>query len=74
MEVRFAPEVESRIEQLAHASGKDAEQLVKDTIARMLERQALFVAKVNNGMAQADRGELIDHTEVANRISRLFAS
>jgi predicted transcriptional regulator len=38
MEVHFSPEVETRLQQLASASGKDAEQLVKDTVARMLEK------------------------------------
>lgn len=72
MEVHFAPDVESRLRQVAHANGKDAEQLVKDTVAHMLERQALFVAGVNKGIAQADRGEFVDHDEVANRITRLL--
>lgn len=73
MEVHFAPDVESRLQQVAQAIGKDAEQLVKDTVAHMLERQAAFVVGVNNGIAQADRGELVDHDEVANRITRLLA-
>ncbi|MCX6612911.1 MAG: hypothetical protein NTW74_18930 [Acidobacteria bacterium] len=72
MEVHFAPDVESRLKQVAHANGKDAEQLVKDTVAHMLERQALFVAGVNKGIAQADRGELVDHDDVAKRINRLL--
>jgi predicted transcriptional regulator len=37
MEVHFSPDVETRLRQLASANGKDAEQLVKDTVARMLE-------------------------------------
>jgi predicted transcriptional regulator len=72
MEVHFAPDVESRLQQVAQANGKDAEQLVKDTVAHMLERQALFVAGVKQGIAQADRGELVDHEDVANRIKRLL--
>ena len=72
MEVHFAPEIESRLQQVARANGKDAEQLVKDTVAHMLERQAFFVAGVNKGIAQADRGELIDHDQVAKRITRLL--
>lgn len=72
MEVHFAPDVESRLQEVAYANGKDAEQLVKDTVARMLERQALFVAGVNKGLAQADRGDLVDHDDVANRITRLL--
>jgi hypothetical protein len=40
MEVYFSPNVETRLRQPAFASGKDAGQLVKDTVARMLENQA----------------------------------
>jgi predicted transcriptional regulator len=57
---------------VAIANGKDAEQLVKDTVARMLERQAHFVAAVEKGIAAADRGELIDHEDVVKRINRLL--
>jgi len=32
MEVHFPPDIETRLQQVALASGKDAEQLVKDTI------------------------------------------
>ncbi len=71
MEVHFAPDVESRLRQVAQANGKDAEQLVKDTVARMLERHAHFIAGVNKGIAQADRGELLDHDDVVSRITRL---
>ena len=53
---------------------KDAEQLVKDTVARMLENQARFVAGVQKGIEQADRGELVEHKDVLNRIDRLFHS
>jgi predicted transcriptional regulator len=72
MEVHFPPDVESRLHQLAVANGKNAEQLVKETVNRMLENQALFIAGVRRGIEQADRGELIDHKDVTNRIDRLF--
>jgi predicted transcriptional regulator len=72
MEVHFSPDVETRLQQVALASGRDAEQLVKDTVARMLENQARFGAGMQKGIAQADRGELIDHVDVARRINRLL--
>jgi predicted transcriptional regulator len=72
MEVHFTSDVETRLRQVASANGKDAEQLVKDTVARMLESQARFVAGVQKGIAAADRGELIDHDDVVQRINRLF--
>jgi len=72
MEVNFAPEIESRLQQVAHANGKNAEQLVKDTVSHMLERQSRFVDGVIQGIVQANRGEFVDHDEVANRITRLL--
>jgi len=72
MEVHFPPDVETRLQQVALASGKEAEQLVKDTVVRMLENQARFVAGVEKGIAAADRGELMDHEDVVKRINRLL--
>ncbi len=59
---------------MAVASGKDAEQLVKETVARMLENQARFIAGVQRGIEQADRGEFVEHKDVLDRIDRLFHS
>ena len=72
MEVHFPPEVETRLQQVAVANGKDAEQLVKDTVARMLENQARFISGVQRGIEQADRGEFVEHKDLLNRIDRLF--
>jgi predicted transcriptional regulator len=72
MEVHFSPDIEVRLQQVASANGKNAEQLVKETVNRMLEEQARFIAGVHKGIEQADRGELVEHQEVRNRIERLF--
>jgi predicted transcriptional regulator len=74
MEVHFTPDIEAQLGQLAVADGKDAEQLVKDTVARMLENQARFIAGAQRGIAQADRGELVEHQDALDRIDRLFQS
>jgi len=74
MEVHFSPEVETRLEELAAANGKNAEQFVKDAINRMLEDQARFIAGVRRGIEQADRGETIEHEQVRDCINRLFRS
>lgn len=60
MEVHFPPEMETRLRQVALANGKDAEQLVKDTVVRIVENRARVVAGVEKGIAAANRGELID--------------
>jgi predicted transcriptional regulator len=74
MEVHFSPDVETRLQQVALANGKDAEQLVKDTVTRMLENQTRFIAGVQRGIKQADRGEFVEHKDVVNRIDRLIQS
>jgi predicted transcriptional regulator len=67
MELHFSSDVESRLQQVALANGRDAEQLVKDTVARMLENQNRFSAGVQRGIEQADRGEFVEHKDVVNR-------
>ncbi len=64
----------TRLQQLASANGKGAEQLVKDAVARMLENQARFIAGVQSGIEPADRGELLEHSDVLNRVDQLFHS
>jgi predicted transcriptional regulator len=72
MEVRFSPDIETRLQQVALANGKDAEELVKDATVRMLDNQARFVAGVEQGIAAADRGQVIDHKDVVTRVNDLL--
>jgi predicted transcriptional regulator len=74
MEVHFSPAVETRLQQVAFANGKNPEQLVKETVHRMPENQARFIAGVQRGIEQADHGEFLAHQEVLDRIDTLFHS
>ena len=72
MEVHFTPEQEAQLSQIASYNGTPAEQLVKQAALRLVEEEAEFRAAVREGVAQADRGELIAHDEVKARIQRLL--
>jgi predicted transcriptional regulator len=74
MEVNFTPEQEARLSQLAAYAGTDTEQLVKDAALRLVEEDAEFRAGVRRGIAQADRGELMEHEDVKARTERLLKS
>ena len=74
MEVHFTPEQEAQLLQIANHNGTPPEQLVKEAVNRMLENQARFIAGVQRGLEQADRGEFVEHKEVIDRVSRLFHS
>jgi predicted transcriptional regulator len=70
MEVPFTPD--ERLSQIAAHSGTDTAHLVKNAALRLVEEDAEFRAAVQEGIAQADRGELIDHDEVVARIEPRF--
>ena len=53
-----------RVEKFAASEGKDAAQVVQETVTRVLERREQFLEGVDRGIAQAGRGELIDDEEV----------
>ena len=64
MEVHFTPEQEAQLSQIATHAGTDAAQLVKSAALRVVEETARFRAAVRDGIAQANRGELLDDNEV----------
>lgn len=64
MEVHFTPEQEAQLAQIANQAGIDTEQLVKDAALRVVEEETEFRAGVRRGIAQANRGELLDHADV----------
>jgi predicted transcriptional regulator len=74
MEVHFTPDTQARLEKFAASEGKDASQVVEETITRVLQQRTQFLEAVERGIAAADRGEVIEHDEVVNRIERLLNS
>lgn len=74
MQIDFSPEEEAQLSQIANRTGRNAAQVVKETVGRMLEDQTRFVAAVRKGIEQADRGDLVEHDDVVERIERMFHS
>ena len=74
MEVRFTPEQESRLSQIAAHSGTDTERLVKDAALRLLDEDERFRAAVREGIAAADRGEFVEHEEVWANVEKILQS
>jgi predicted transcriptional regulator len=71
-EVHFTPEQEAQLSQIATKAGTDAERLVKDAALRLLQEDARFRAAVREGIAQADRGELIGEEEMDARLEQML--
>ena len=64
MKVDFTPEQEAQLAQIAVHTGTDVEHFVKDAALRAVEETIRFRAAVRQGVAEADRGELIDDDEI----------
>ncbi|MEP7351999.1 MAG: hypothetical protein ABI824_02080 [Acidobacteriota bacterium] len=74
MEVHFTPEQESELSQIATHAGTDVERLVQDAALRLIHEEARFRAAVQEGLAQADRGEFIDEEEMDARLEEMLRS
>jgi len=74
MEVRFTPEEEAQLSQVASYEGTDPEHLVKDAVVRLLQDDSRFRAAVKRGIAQANRGEVIEEEEMDERFRRMLDS
>lgn len=72
MEVHLTPEQEARLSKIATRTGKPAEEVVQQTISRMLEDEDRFIEAVQKGFASLDRGEYVSHEEVSERIERIL--
>ncbi len=72
--MRFSPDKEARLLQVAARTGKNAPQLIEEAVDRMLEYDARFIEAVEEGRASARRGDLLDHDEVVERIEQILRS
>lgn len=74
MELRFTPEQEAQLAQIASHAGTDRARLVKDAALRLLNEEARFRAAVREGIAQANRGEFIEEEEMDVRLEEMLRS
>ena len=72
MELHLSAEKEALVNEFAARTGRDTTQVIEKALDRMIEYDARFRAAVEEGLAEADRGDLLDHEEVVERIERIF--
>jgi len=73
MDVHFSPELEAKLNRKAAHEGRDTESLVHEAVERYLDYDEWFIREVEKGLAQAERGELLEHEDVGARIEKLLA-
>ena len=74
MVVNLTPEQATQLSQIATHVGTPPERLVTSVVTRYLDEEARFLAAVREGIAQADRGELIEEEEMDARLEQMLRS
>jgi predicted transcriptional regulator len=73
MEIHLSPNVQAKLARIAAERGRDAEVLAREAIERFVDCDEWFINKVEKGLGQVDRGEVLTHEEVGVRIEKLLS-
>ena len=73
MEINLSPELQAKLDRIASQQGRDRESLVYEAVERLVGYDEWFIHQVEKGLVQVDRGEVLEHEEVATRMEDLIA-
>jgi predicted transcriptional regulator len=74
MEVHFTPEMQAKLESVAAANRRGADEYVQQLVESYVDHDAWFRLEVAEGLRQLDRGEFLTHEEVGARLEKKFQS
>lgn len=74
MEIHLTAEQTAQLSRVAHHEGKPIEQILTECAAYLLRENDHFVAAVQEGIAAADRGDLIEEETMDARIQAMLKS
>lgn len=72
MEIPLTPALQAKLSRLAMQQGRPTEALVVEAVERLVNYDEWFLREVQKGLAAADRGEFIDHSEVRKLINERY--
>lgn len=72
MEVPINPDLQAKIRRLAGQQGRASAALIVEAVERMVNYDEWFLREVDKGLAAADRGQLVDHSDVRKMIDERY--
>jgi predicted transcriptional regulator len=70
---RIPASLATRLEAYAKAAKRTRSWVVQDILDRYVDDEIAFVEAVNEGIASAERGELVPHDEVFRKLKEMSA-
>ena len=72
MEVNLPPELETKLTQRATQQGRKPADVVQEAVAQFFEEEERFIAAVQRGEAAIERGDVLSHEQVGDRLRRFL--
>jgi predicted transcriptional regulator len=72
MEVHLPPELETKLTQRATQQGRPPADVVEEAVAQYFAEEERFIAAVQLGEAAIERGEVLTHEQVGDRLHRFL--
>jgi predicted transcriptional regulator len=73
MELKLSPDLQAKLDRIAAQQGRDRQSLVHEAIERLVGYDEWFIRQVETGLAQIERGDVLEHDEVAARMEKRIA-
>ena len=72
MEVEFTPDLQARLRERASQQGVNLNEVVLEVVSRFFAEEDRFVEAVRRGEAALERGDVLTHQQVADRLRRFL--
>jgi len=72
MDVPLNPDLQAKLSRLAAQQGRASEALVIEAVERLVNYDEWFLREVDKGLAEADRGEFVEHSDVRKLIDERY--
>jgi predicted transcriptional regulator len=72
MQVNLPPELQAKLDRIAAQQGRAPESLINEAVERLVGYDEWFIRQVEQGLAQVERGEVLEHEKVVTRFEDLI--
>jgi predicted transcriptional regulator len=74
MDVPLNPELQAKVTRLAEQQGRATTALIVEAVERLVNYDEWFLREVDKGLAAADSGRFVDHSDVRKMIDQRYPS